>query len=471
MAKFVGSCVVVFVLAVGFVALNQAQDLAALFEAFRAETPAEKLAWLAVVVIPLVLIPSALWLCDALLRQRRATAALELRLGGVRQGARDLARSQVDADAAVHHLARTDPEAAIGALGQRLTEAERAAQVQERRNDIGDLQSRVDELRAVQERLRERLAPVLQKRRSIEQLFAELDSRQNDIERVLVEVAGGDDAAAIDVRLTDLTEFIRRGHERCDEMEGAAKTIAGLKEDYAELRARLAPHAAAKDGIRRRIKDLDDVRDRLAADIDALQQTPQGNLAARVQAFADDKKKLGDGVADLELQFSRLATLRKDVEGLSANFDRALDVLALSEAGAGAGDADARLAELSQFVKTTQARFEGIERNMAVFGQLKAKLGDLQSRLGPLESKDGGVADLIAQVGDIRDRLIAKIEHIEADENGDLAARVNTFIEAKQELEKRVSTVTEQFSKLATIRNDIAGLFDKLSNAADTSSN
>ena len=291
MAKFVGSCVVVFVLAVGFVALNQAQDLAALFEAFRAETPAEKLAWLAVVVIPLVLIPSALWLCDALLRQRRATAALELRLGGVRQGARDLARSQVDADAAVHHLARTDPEAAIGALGQRLTEAERAAQVQERRNDIGDLQSRVDELRAVQERLRERLAPVLQKRRSIEQLFAELDSRQNDIERVLVEVAGGDDAAAIDVRLTDLTEFIRRGHERCDEMEGAAKTIAGLKEDYAELRARLAPHAAAKDGIRRRIKDLDDVRDRLAADIDALQQTPQGNLAARVQAFADDKNR------------------------------------------------------------------------------------------------------------------------------------------------------------------------------------
>ena len=48
---------------------------------------------------------------------------------------------------------------------------------------------------------------------------------------------------------------------------------------------------------------------------------------------------------------------------------------------------------------------------------------------------------------------------------------MKTFIEAKQELEKRVSTVTEHFSKLATIRNDIAGLFDKLSNAADTSSN
>ena len=58
-----------------------------------------------------------------------------------------------------------------------------------------------------------------------------------------------------------------------------------------------------------------------------------------------------------------------------------------------------------------------------------------------------------------------------ADENGDLATRVNTFVETKKELESRVATVTEQFSKLATIRSDIAGLFDKLSNAADTSSN
>ena len=70
-------------------------------------------------------------------------------------------------------------------------------------------------------------------------------------------------------------------------------------------------------------------------------------------------------------------------------------------------------------------------------------------------------------MAEVRDRLAAKIERIEADENGDLATRVNAFLETKQELEKRVSTVTEHFSKLASIRNDIAGLFDKLSSAAD----
>jgi hypothetical protein len=211
MAKFVGICVVLFVLAVGLVVVNQPQDMAALFGAFRSEPLAQKLTWFLVVLIPLILVPSALWLSDALLRQRKANDALELRLGGVRGGVKELARTQVDADAAVHHLARTDPEVAIDAVTQRLAEAERVAQIQENRNDIGDLQSRVDGLRAQQQGLRERLVPVLEKRRSIEQLFGDLDSRENDIERVLAEIATGDDATAIEVRLNKLAEFVRRG--------------------------------------------------------------------------------------------------------------------------------------------------------------------------------------------------------------------------------------------------------------------
>ncbi|MGB6322649.1 MAG: hypothetical protein WBF64_14040, partial [Xanthobacteraceae bacterium] len=411
---------------------------------------------------------SALWLTDALLRQRRANDALEQRLGGVRQGVRELTKSQIDADASVHHLARTDPEGAIGAVTQRLTDAERVTQVQESRSEIGgDLQSRVDELRTRQQALRDRLVHVLEKRRSIEQLFGDHDSRESDIERSLAEIVSGDDATAIEVRLNNLMEFVRRGHERCDDIEQAAKAIGGLKEDFAGLQTRLEPQAAAQDGIRRRVKDLDEAKDRLAAEIAALQQTPQGSLAERVQTFTEDKKKLEDGVADLEMQLSRLASLRKDIDGVSANFDRALDLVSNSAAG----DAEGRLAELSQFAKATQARLDEIERSMATVGQLQVRLGDLQSRLVPLEASDGGVADLIAKVASIRDRLVAKIESIEADENGDLATRVNTFIETKKELESRVATVTDQFSKLATIRSDIAGLFDKLSNAADTSSN
>src|ERR1700730_3226967 len=116
MSKFIVGSAVLFVLALGFVVLTQAQDIAALFEAFRAEPVAQKLAWFVIVLIPLALIPSTLWLCDALIRQRTAATALELRLGGVQQGVKELARSQADAEAAVHHLPRTRPGDAIGGV-------------------------------------------------------------------------------------------------------------------------------------------------------------------------------------------------------------------------------------------------------------------------------------------------------------------------------------------------------------------
>jgi chromosome segregation ATPase len=455
------------VLAVGFVVVSHAQDFAALFEAFRTEPLTQKLAWFVIVLIPLALIPSAIWLSDAVIRQRKATDELELRLGGIRHAARDLGKTQIDADAAIHHLARTDPETAIGDVTARLTEAERVLQVQQNRNEVGDLQAKIDALRVQQQALRERLVPTLEKRRSIEQLFAELDSREADINRALSEVASGDDAIAIDVRLKQLMDFVGKSHERCDKIEQASKTVAGLKEDYGDLRERLAPFVAAEDGIARRLKELNEARDRLTADIDALQKTPQGSLDARVQTFADDKIKIDDNVSNLDLQFSKLALLRQDVETVSTKLDRALDRLARPEDG----DAKDRVGSVSEFIAAAQMRFDEIERTMGLVGELRAKLSDLQSRMIPMEASEGGVSDLFSQVKDIRDRLIAKIEHIEADEDGDLATRVKSFIKTKQELEKRVSGVTDNFSKLATIRKDIAGLFDKLSNAADTSSN
>lgn len=469
MGKFVVGCAVLFVLALGYIVLSQAQDIAALVEAFRAEPLSHKLAWFVIVLIPLALIPAALWLCDALIRQRKAADALESRLGGVRQNVRELARSQVDAEAAVHQLARTDPEDAIGAVQQRLTEAERLAQVQASRNETGDLQARIDDLRGQQQALRERLAPVLEKRRSIEQLFTGLDSSQSDIERALAEIASGEDALALDLRLRNLMEFVRHSHERCDEIEHASKTVASLKEDFTELRARFTPFAAVEDGITRRVRELSEARDRLAADIEALQRTPQGDLAACVQGLADDKQRLGDSVADLNAHFSKLASLRKDAEGLFGHFDRALDALAISDEVA--GDGDARVEEVFQFIKATQAQLDDVERKLQVFGQLKTKLGDLQTRVVPLEATDGGIADLIAQVQVIRDRLATQIKQLEDGEGGNLAERVKTLSESRQELEQRVATATEHFSQLATIRKDIAGLFNRLSNAANASAN
>ncbi len=487
----VGICGALFVLAIVYLALGEGREAAALLDAFWSQPPLSKAAWAIVVLVPIVLVPAALWLSEVLVRQRQAAQALELRLGGVREDVKALAKPQADTEAAVHHLVRTDPEDAIVTMQQRLTEAERFAQIQQSRNESGDLASRVEQLRAQQQALQQRLAPVLEKRRSIEQLFMELGGRQTDIERALAEVASADDTVVIDAGLKNMTDFLRRSHERCDEIERALKVVAGLKENYAELQTRLAPFAAVEDGVLGRVEELSAMRDRLAEEIGALERTPQGPLAERVQMFANEEQQLDDRLSQLNAQFAKLARLRTDITALFASFNRALDVLSvetadegvgaigftpareasLATAGPAAQDIDGRVAELAAFIEATQFHLDEIERKAVAFAQMKIKLGDLQSRLLPLEAADGGVANLIGELKDIRHRLIAKIRQIEEDDDGDLAARVQRFTETKRELERRVLGLTEQFAKLATIRKDIAGLFEKLSSAVSASSN
>jgi len=470
MGRFVGVSVVLFVLAVGFLVLAQGPEMAALIAAYRSEPLPHKIAWAVIVLVPLVMLPFAVWLWDRLVRQRQAVTALELRLDGVRARTKEAGKAQADAETDVQHLTRTDPEDAIAALQRRISEAERFAQIQHSRNQTTDLDSRVTAIRTQQQALKDRLAPVLETRRSIEQMFAELDSRQHDIERSLAEVASGDDGTALEIRLKNLTEFARQGSARCDLIEHAAKTVASLKEACADLQTRLAPLAAAEDGVTSRVRELIAKRDDIAATIDLLERTPDGALVDRVQKLADDKKKLDEGIAHLHAQFFNLAGLRKDVAGLFAAIDRALGAVSGARSVDGSPDIDSRIEDVSRFIEQTQNQFEGIEGRVLVLEQLRSRLGELQSRLAPLESDETGVAKLIAELENTREKLIMKVRQIEGGEEGDLAARVRTFAEAKRELEDRVASLADQFTKLSTIRKDIAGLFDKLSSAVSASS-
>jgi hypothetical protein len=565
MGKFVGISVALFVLAVLFVGLTQGAAMAAIFAAFGALPWLQKIAWAVIVLVPLVMLPFAVWLWDRLVRQQQSGMTLQQRLEGVRASVKEATKAQTEAEADVQQLTRSDPEDAIAALQRRVSEAERFAQIQQSRNAITDLDSRVAAIRAQQQALKERLAPVLDTRRSIEQLFTELDGRQSDIERSLAEIASGDDGTALEIRLKNLTEFVRQGNARCDQIEQASKTLASLSEAGAAMGARLAPFAAAEDGISSRVRQLGETNDRLIAQIGSLERLPEGLLSDRVQKFSADSKKLGDGVTHLHDEFCKLADLRKDVAGFVATFERALAALSNAKDMHGAPDIDARIADVTQFIGQTQSRFDDIERRMIAFTELKARLGalqarlvplesadsgvvklvtdlqgiladmrkdaggfvatferalgalsnakdlhggldidgriadvtqfigetqnrfddierrvvsftelkarltDLQTRLAPLESADSGVVRLINDLQDIREKLIDKIRRVEGGEEGDLAARVRVFADTKRELEERVSGLTDQFTKLSTIRKDIAGLFDKLSSAVNGS--
>jgi chromosome segregation ATPase len=567
MGKFVGVSLVLFVLAALFVGLTQGSQMAAIFAAFGALPLLQKIAWAVIVLVPLVMLPFAVWLWDRLMRQQQAGTALQQRLDGVRTSVKEATKAQADTEADVQQLTRSDPEDAIAALQRRVSEAERFAQIQQSRNAITDLDSRVAAIRDQQQALKERLAPVLDTRRSVEQMFAELDGRQGDIERSLAEIASGDDGTALEIRLKNLTEFVRQGNARCDQIEQASKALVSLSEAGADMGARLAPFAAAEDGISSRVRRLGETNDRLAAQIGSLERLPEGLLADRVQKFSADSNTLSERIAHLHDEFCKLTDLRKDVTGFVATFERALGALSNATDVHGAPDIDARIADVTQFIGQTQSRFDDIERRVATFTELKARLGglqtrlmplesadsgvvklvndlqgvladlrkdvggfvagferalgalshvkdvhgapdidgciadvthfigeaqsrfddierrvvsftelkarlgELQARLVPLESPDNGVVTLIGELQGIREKLIDKIRRLEGGEEGDLAVRVKTFADAKRELEQRVSNLTDQFTKLSTIRKDIAGLFDKLSSAVNGSAN
>jgi seryl-tRNA synthetase len=471
MGKVVGIATALLALAVIFVMVTEGRNIGALYYVFRSLPMLSQAAWATIVLISLALIVTAIWLAFSVMEERQVAQALELRLGGVRGGVQELARTQVDAEAAIHRLARSDPEDAMAALRQRLTEAERFAQVQQSRNEATDLQSRLDEIRAQQQALQSRLAPVLETRRSIERGFSELDARQKDIDRTLDELASGDDAVAVDVSLRNMLDFVRRSHVRCNDIEHAAKVVTGLKEDYTDIATRLVPFAAVDGGIASRLRDLRAAGDALMRDIEGLQQTAEGPLTERLQKFADEKSALDARVSTLNNEFSQLANLRKDVSNLFGNFHHALDVLSIARRGDNTADIDARTEELKTFIEATQSHIDEIEQKMVVFGQLKVKLGEVQSRLVPLEAEKNGVVTVIDDLRETRDGLAARIRRMEESDEGDLVTRVKKFTDSKRELEERVSMLNDQFLKLATIRKDIAGLFERLSTAVSTSAN
>ena len=480
MGKFVGISVALFVLAVLFVGLTQGAAMAAIFAAFGALPWLQKIAWAVIVLVPLVMLPFAVWLWDRLVRQQQSGMTLQQRLEGVRASVKEATKAQTEAEADVQQLTRSDPEDAIAALQRRVSEAERFAQIQQSRNAITDLDSRVAAIRAQQQALKERLAPVLDTRRSIEQLFTELDGRQSDIERSLAEIASGDDGTALEIRLKNLTEFVRQGNARCDQIEQASKTLASLSEAGAEMGARLAPFAAAEDGISSRVRQLGETNDRLIAQIGSLERLPEGLLSDRVQKFSADSKKLGDGVTHLHDEFCKLADLRKDVAGFVATFERALAALSNAKDMHGAPDIDARIADVTQFIGQTQSRFDDIERRMIAFTELKARLGALQARLVPLESADSGVVKLVTDLqgilADMRkdaggfvatfERALgalsnAKDLHGGLDIDGRIAD-VTQFIGETQnrfdDIERRVVSFTELKARLTDLQTRLAPL-------------
>src|SRR5262249_33830559 len=110
------------------------------------------------------------------------------------------------------------------------------------------------------------------------------------------------------------------------------------------------------------------------------------------------------------------------------------------------------------FIKTAQSRFDEIDRLAAGLTERKSEFADLELRLTPLQSNRGLLQNLAIELDALRDRLFVDIDHLEQHGDRSCAGWVEDCAAAKQQLQERVSRVSEEFVKLDVVRNDISGL-------------
>jgi chromosome segregation ATPase len=317
MRTFVLVCGALLALAIAYVVVSSGPYPDALFEYFRSQPGLQPIAWVLIVVVSLIVLASAIWLNEKLVQQQNATQLLESRL--------HLEEVQRDADRAMNQLGRNIPDAAFRELQQRIIKAEKEVSVHQHRNEASELQALVDEIRARQNVLKEKLGEAITKRKSLEQLFAEYEGTQLDIERTLSGIEEDSKGDALDVRIGHLSQFTKVTEARFQELEQSKQLLLHLREEFDALQARLLPLKDDRSGIKALIHQFNDTSAQLVANIEVMERDGDLSLSDRVKRIADNRRELSERVANLAEELSKLDNSHKDINSLFARLSHELN--------------------------------------------------------------------------------------------------------------------------------------------------
>ena len=317
----VGGALIVLAISIAFV---WNFNLDALVKVFLSQPTPQKIAWVVGAAASLLLIGLALWQSGMLLKQRKVTETLEHRLRGVGQIIHRLEEAQSDADVATNYLLRTDPEDAISALSERLAPAEEAVQSQHLRNEAGDLQARMEEVRDRQQALKVNLGATIERRQAIERFFSDLASRQRDIEATLSVTERDKNGDTLEDRIRALTEFVTLTTSRFEEVERSMQTVLRLKGEFDAFQSRLAPLKDSQTGVKTLLHELRHESAQLTATIDTLDRDEESTLSERVKKISETKREFSQRVASLVEQFAILDTNHRDINALLAKLNTEL---------------------------------------------------------------------------------------------------------------------------------------------------
>jgi chromosome segregation ATPase len=305
-------------------------NLDVLVEVFLSQPAAKKIAWMVVAAASLLLLYLALWQSEMLSKQHKLTKTLEHRLRGVGQTVHRLEDGQSDIKLAENYLLRTDPEDAITAVEERLGRAEETVQSQHLRNEAGDLQARMEELRERQEALRAKLGLTIERRQAIEKFLSDLARAQRDIEETLSGTETDRDEDTLEQRIRTLTELVTLTTSRFEAIERWMQTIVRLKGEFDAFQSRLVPLKDSQSGVKALLHRLRHETAQLSATIDALDRDEESTLSVRVKKISETKRELSERVARLLEQFATLDTNYKDINALLAKLNTELKARAPS---------------------------------------------------------------------------------------------------------------------------------------------
>jgi chromosome segregation ATPase len=165
---------------------------------------------------------------------------------------------------------------------------------------------------------------VIGKRRSIEQLLAELQRSQDDIDGMLAGIEG--DGSNLQDQLAKLTQSLSGTNPRFDEIERSMEALVQLKRGFGVLQTRLLPlEQNEHGGINNLIKAVHDIRDQLVTRLDFLDREGGITLVDRVAKLAEIREELDARISGLLDQLSKLEVIHKDMAGLFAKLSKEIN--------------------------------------------------------------------------------------------------------------------------------------------------
>ena len=220
---------------------------------FSALPASQRFALGAIILTALSLIGSSVWQAYSLARQN---GLLRDRLRGLRQGVLAAHETQTQFDSSVQHLAKSDPEEAIGLLQTTLVDTEKRIAAQQSRYDSIDLQARLEEIRRRQQAVREMVGVVSEKRRAVEPVFGELKDRLRQLDRWLAELETDDNKKSLGDRVNELNQDVSLIHTRHDVLQQSVATLNRFREELEKAKAELVPVRSPETGINPLIAEL-----------------------------------------------------------------------------------------------------------------------------------------------------------------------------------------------------------------------